>query len=182
MRFFRGRLAAVLVFVFIFLFPCRLHAGTGIGVEGGVALPLKDVNGMPTLLAVTFKTDKVPLIISGRLQLNGTQLSGGGLIADLWLDEIQVGYSIFDFYYGIGASFLYHNEVGGDDDTDDDSFSQATGIFVAPRVFAGISTMLTSCMELYTQAAAEPGIVFDEADGFIFRIQMPLSVGLRFWF
>ena len=45
-----------------------------------------------------------------------------------------------------------------------------------------MNMMLTSFTELYMQAAVEPGVVFDEADGFIFRMNLPLSVGLRFWF
>lgn len=176
MSFFRGRLPATLLCICILVIPVQLHAGTGIGVEGGVAVPLVHGNGTPYMLGATFKTDKFPFIVSGRLQLNGSQLTAGGMNVDMWLDDIQIGYSVFNFYYGPGITVLYHTEV----DTDD--FEQSKGIFVAPRVFAGMSSMLTSFAELYMQAAVEPGVVFDEADGFIFRMNLPLTAGLRFWF
>ena len=177
MSLFRGRfLAALELLSVLALFPGRLHAGTGVGIEGGAAVPLLHGNGTPIMLALTFKTDRLPFILSGRAQLNGSQLSAAGLDVDFWMDDIQIGYSVFSFYYGPGVSLLFHNSVDGD------SFSQATGIFVAPRFFAGISTMLSSFSEMYLQAAVEPGIVLDEAEGFIFRVNLPLSVGLRFWF
>ncbi len=180
MKLFRGRqLVALLVLCISSFLPSKLHAGTGIGVEGGAAVPLVNGNRLPYMLALTFKTDKLPFIITARAQLNGTQFSAGGLNADMWLDDIQIGYSIFNFYYGPGFTVLYHPEVESDDE---DDFSQATGVFVAPRFFAGISTMLASFSEFYLQAAIEPGVVFDEAEGFIFRMNLPLSVGLRFWF
>ena len=173
----RGRLFIVLTLLLCSVFPSRVHAGSGIGVEGGAALPLVHGNGgVPIMLGVTFKSDKLPLIMEGRLQLNGSQVSGGGATADIWLNDIQIGCSIFNFYYGPGATVLYNNSVKTDD------FEQSTGLFVAPRVFAGINTMLTSFTEMYMQVALEPGIVFDESEGFIFRINQPISIGIRFWF
>ncbi len=176
MSLWRGWLIAALVCAGISFFPAQLHAGTGIGVEGGAAVPLVHGNGTPYMLGLTFKTEKLPFVLSGRAQLNGSRFTAGGVNVDMWLRKIQIGYSIFNFYYGPGFTILYHPEV------DADNHEQSTGVFVAPRVFAGMNMMLTSFTELYMQAAVEPGVVFDEADGFIFRMNLPLSVGLRFWF
>ncbi len=176
MNFSRARPLVILVLMLCFSLPARLHAGTGIGVEGGVALPLYNGNGVPITLGMTLKTDKLPLIMGARLQLTGSQVSGGGATADFWLNDIQIGYSIFNFYYGPGATVLYHNKIDSGD------HQQSTGLFVAPRIFAGVNTMLSTVAEMYLQVTVEPGMVFDEADGFIFRVNQPISLGIRFWF
>lgn len=177
MSFSRGRSFAALLVMLALALPGSLHAGTGIGVEGGAALPIWNGEGVPIMLGLTVKTDKLPLIMGGRMQLNGGQVSSGGAFVDLWLDDIQIGYSIFNFYYGPGVALLYNNEIKKDGD-----IKQHKGLFVGPRFFAGISTMLSSFAEMYMQTTLEPGIVFDEADGFIFRVNFPVSLGLRFWF
>ena len=173
----KGRLLAVLAFVLAFAVSSKAHAGTGIGAEGGLALPVWNGEGVPIMLGFTLKTDKIPLIMGGRMQLDGGQVSSGGAFVDLWLDDIQIGYSIFNFYYGPGFTILYNNELEKDGD-----FKQHKGLFLGPRFFAGISTMLSSFAEMYMQTTLEPGIVFDERDGFLFRVNFPVSLGFRFWF
>jgi hypothetical protein len=173
---FRARLLAALVLFLGICVPSRLHAGTGIGVEGGCAIPLLHGNGIPYVLGLTFKSDKLPLIMGAKMQLTGNQVSGGGATADIWLGDIQIGYSIFNLYYGPGATILYLNKV------DSGEHQQSTGLFIAPRFFAGINTMLSTVAEMYLQVTVEPGMVFAEDEGFIFRINQPVSLGVRFWF
>ncbi len=176
MIFSRGRPIAFLILLFAAVFPAKIHAGTGIGVEGGVILPVYNGNGMPISLSLTFKSDKLPLIMGAKMQLTDGQVSGGGAFADVWLADIQIGYSVFNFYCGPGATLLYMNEIDSGD------HKQSKGLFVAPRVFAGLDTMLANVVEAYAQVTAEPGMVFSERDGFIFRINAPVTLGVRFWF
>ena len=42
--------------------------------------------------------------------------------------------------------------------------------------------MLAPVVEAYAQMTVEPGVVFDKKDGFIFRVSMPVTLGVRFWF
>ena len=83
---------------------------------------------------------------------------------------------MFNFYCGPGATILFLNEMESED------HPQSTGLFVAPRLFAGLDTMLAPVVEAYAQMTVEPGVVFDKNDGFIFRVSMPVTLGVRFWF
>ena len=185
MTFSRGRFLAFLILLLTAAFPVKLHAGTGIGVEGGITPALLEYSpsnsphtgeGLPIMLGLTFKSDKLPLIMGAKMQLTDGQVSGGGASADVWLADIQIGYSVFNFYCGPGATLLYMNEIDSGD------HKQSKGLFVAPRVFAGLDTMLANVVEAYAQVTVEPGVVFAERDGFIFRINTPVTLGVRFWF
>ncbi len=162
-----------------FLFFCPLlHAGTAIGVEGGSVFGVYHGNESDYALSLTFKTDSLPFIISARSEIADKKLCAAGLVFDMWLANPVIGYSIFHWFYGPGFTLSYQNKI--DDDKLD--FTQSRGLFAAPRFVLGLNSFLTDFSELYMQAALEPGLVFDQDEGFIFRVNLPLSCGLRLWF
>lgn len=164
-----------LLAVLIVLFSSHVFAGTAIGAEFGAVIPVYH-SKQTTDISLTFKSDRLPFVIQARSQFVDWKFSSAGATMDMWLANPVIGISLFHFYYGPGLTVLYYPRV------DSKKLTQSTGLFVAPRFVLGVNSYLTDFLELYAQAAVEPGVLFDADDGFKFRVNIPVGTGIRFWF
>ena len=134
----------------------------GIGPQGGYNPALKGGNG-----ALTFKVDKVPCVFA--VSATFTDPIALGITADWWIANPVIEQT-WHYYYGVG---LAGNMVVGSD---------AGSMFVGGRALVGTNVFLiNNFIELYLQAAWEPGIVIHDGITPIFNYT-PIDIGLRFWF
>ena len=134
----------------------------GIGPQGGYNPGMGRGNG-----ALTFKVDGVPCVFAITADL-GDPLSIG-LTADWWIANPKIE-KTWGYYYGVGLAGSV--TVGGD-----------TGvIWAGGRALVGTNVFfLNNFLELYLQAAWEPGIRIVNGIHPEFN-HTPINVGLRFWF
>ena len=134
----------------------------GIGPEGGTRPGYGGGSG-----GLTLKIDGVPCVL-GVSGYFGTKATSVGVTADWWIANPKIEKS-WGYYYGLGLAGSF--TVAGDDG----------GIFVGGRAFVGTNVFfLNNFMELYLQAAWQPGVfirdpIYFEPMGF------PVNIGLRFW-
>ena len=133
----------------------------GIGPQGGYT-----VNGAPSG-AVTFKVDSIPCVFAVTFDIGN--VSSVGVTADWWIANPKIE-GTFGYFYGVG---LAGSAVVGED----------TGaMFVGGRALVGLNIfLLNKFLEPYIQVAWQPGIIIHDGIHPTFN-QIPLNVGLRFWF
>ena len=138
----------------------------GIGPQGGYT-----VSGAGTGTgsgALTFKIDSVPCVFAVTADLG--KVTAVGITADWWVANPVIEQT-WHYYYGLGlaGSFVVSSDVGG--------------IFAGGRAVVGTNVfLLNNFVELYLQAAWQPGvsIVNDQMHG-VFD-SFPVNIGLRLWF
>ena len=134
----------------------------GIGPQGGYNPALKGGNG-----ALTLKVDGVPCVFA--VSATFTDPIALGITADWWIANPVIEQT-WHYYYGVG---LAGNMVVG---------SNVGSVFVGGRALVGTNVfLLNNFIELYLQAAWEPGIVIHDGVTPVFNY-VPIDIGLRFWF
>ncbi|MCR4899270.1 MAG: hypothetical protein K5907_00445 [Treponema sp.] len=132
----------------------------GIGPQGGYT-----VNGAPSG-ALTFKVASAPCVFAVNADFGDTVAIG--LTADWWIANPKIE-GTWGYYYGVGLAGSIN--VGNNN-----------ALFVGGRALLGTNVFLINkFIELYLQAAWQPGINIDNGIHPTFS-QVPLNVGLRFWF
>lgn len=133
----------------------------GIGPQGGYT-----VNGTPSG-AVTFKVDSLPCVFAVTADIG--KVTSVGLTADWWIANPTIT-GPWHWFYGVGlaGSVVVGKDVGA--------------VFVGGRALVGTNVyLLDNFLELYLQLAWQPGIVIHDGIHPTFD-QIPINVGLRFWF
>ena len=156
------KLFSVLAVLFV-LGTTSVFAKTGLGLQGSLT------TGGSTSLGpgVTFKLSNVPCVFA--VALPKFEPLAVGLSADWWIANPVIEQT-WHYYYGVG---LAGNMVVGSD---------AGSMFVGGRALVGTNVFLiNNFIELYLQAAWEPGIVIHDGITPIFNYT-PIDIGLRFWF
>ena len=116
---------------------------------------------------ITFKIDNVPCVFAATGYLGSSGLSLG-LTADWWIANPTIQ-GTWGYYYGLGLAGSVN-------------LGDTSKIFVGGRALIGTNVfLLNKFMEIYLQAAWQPGIwltdpIFFEPVGFA------VNLGLRFWF
>jgi len=135
---------------------------TGIGLQGGWN-PVGNGYGA----AVTFKLSSLPCVFAADANFANNQLNAIGLTADWWLQNPKLG-GMVHYFYGPGFAAAFYPPV--------------TGFFFGGRLVAGINAFVLDPLEIYLQAAWEPGMYFDSnTSGFVWN-NWPINFGFRFWF
>ena len=132
----------------------------GIGAQGGYNPGNAGGNG-----ALTLKVDNVPCIFAITASF-GNDISVG-VTADWWIKNPKIS-GPWGYYYGPGLSVSV-NTAGG-------------GIWVGGRGVLGTNVrLLDNFLELYLQAAWEPGILIGNRLDFN-PWNFPINLGFRLWF
>jgi len=134
----------------------------GIGPQGGYNPALKGGNG-----ALTLKIDGVPCVFG--ISADFKDPVSLGVTADWWVANPKIEQT-WGYYYGVGlaGSFAVGSNTGS--------------LFVGGRALVGTNVFfINNFLELYLQAAWEPGIVINDGITPVFNY-VPIDLGLRFWF
>ncbi len=142
----------------------------GIGPQGGTT-----PGGAAGAGGLTLKIDGVPCVFGVTAEF-GTGFTSVGVTADWWIANPKIERT-WGYYYGVGlAGSINVGDAGGD-------------MFAGGRILVGTNVfLLNNFIELYLQAAWEPGIIIysnsnANNSGFKFNPnRVPVNVGLRFWF
>ena len=154
--------AAVLAVFAAFSVSAASKKSAAIGLQGGWN-PTDNGYGA----AITFKVASLPCVFAADANLTGGQLNAIGLTADWWLKNPKLG-GMFHYYYGPGFAASF--------------YPTASGAFVGFRLVAGVNIFVIDPLELYLQAAWEPGFYFaSSTSGFVWN-NFPVNFGFRFWF
>lgn len=142
----------------------------GIGLQGGYSAGTTAGGGG----AVTFKTDKSPIVfaVTGNF---GSNWMDFGITGDYWLANPKIE-GTWGYYYGIGVA-------GGFQIRNSNNFYVGLG----PRALIGTNIfLLDRKLEFYFQGAWQPTFdIFisgtkDDGPGFNL-VNFPVNVGFRFW-
>ena len=136
----------------------------GIGVQGGYSLG----PGMGGA-AVTFKLDNLPWVFAADGYLINNNLALG-VTADMWIGKGAISKTPVGYFYGWGVAG--NVALGG---------SYATfGLYA--RALAGLNFMaLNNFLEIYLQAAWQPGIQIGNSGVTALLVHFPIAAGIRFW-
>ena len=120
-------------------------------------------------LALTFKVSALPCVFAATLDTDNSSVTGVGITADWWLKNPRLA-GMFHYYYGPGfaASVNFAN-------------SQYANMFLGFRFVVGANIFVIDPLELYLQAAWEPGIYVGSKFSYELTY-VPLNLGFRFWF
>lgn len=157
--------AAVLAVFAAFSVSAASKKSAAIGIQGGADAASYAGTGN---VDITFKLSSLPCVFAGGLYIGNSNLSGFGITADWWLKNPKLG-GMFHYYYGPGVAF---------------SSWFGSYMFVGFRAVAGVNIFVIPELELYLQAAWQPGIYFTSnglASNDWWR-SFPVNFGFRFWF
>jgi hypothetical protein len=150
-------------------------AGAALGLQGGYAIT--DAVGS-TNIDVTFKLSKSDAVFAADIGLAGNQLYSAALQADWWVANPRLA-GMLHYFYGPGLAV----GVFGLSST-----SSWFGLIADFRAVVGVNIFVIDPLELYLQAAWQPGITFaftntTANDSFGFHlVKFPIQFGFRFWF
>jgi len=137
----------------------------GIGVQTGASLGQSVVGN----IAITFKLDTSPWVFAADGYIANNSFAFG-MTADMWIGSGKISKTTIGYFYGwgvagnIGASNNYMN----------------FGIYA--RVLGGANIMLLkNFIEIYVQAAWQPGIKISSHGVAVSLPNFPVAAGIRFW-
>ena len=141
----------------------------GIGPQGG-----STPGGAAGSAGLTLKVDGVPCVFGITAELG--KPTSVGVTADWWIANPKIEKS-WGYYYGVGLAGSINVGDGGGD------------MFAGGRILVGTNVfLLNNFIELYLQAAWEPGIIIysnthSDTGGIQFNPnRIPVNLGIRFWF
>ena len=135
----------------------------GIGAQGGYSIGPNGLGGA----ALTFKLDNIPWVFAADGIFTQNYVAIGGT-ADMWLANKPLAKPI-NYYYGWG---LAGNFGLGNNFT--------FGVYA--RALGGLNVFLIDgFLELYLQAAWQPGIQISSGGVRFIPVNFPVAAGFRFW-
>lgn len=142
-----------------------IFAETGLGLQGGWVV------GGGAGANVTFKVESLPCVFAVDFGFPGGGISVGGT-ADWWIQNPTIS-DTWGWYYGVGAAASV-------------TLGSNFGFGAYGRALVGTNIyLLDNFLELYIQAAWQPGIAIDTAsDKPIIPVlfAFPINGGFRVWF
>lgn len=184
----------ICILLFLILSPVLSKNFGGIGIQSGLNGWSSD--GMPNYASISFRSGKIPMIFTlggGGLRkgYNGFSIKG---VTDYIFKTIPFpNEKSMEVYFAAGLSCSYghskyYNNLEG----------SCNIITFDPRILAGYSYYLfDKFLEIYATAALELGLYYENIDGryisgkttygerknnFNINWDIPLAMGLRFWF
>ena len=140
-------------------------ASAAIGLQGGYS-PAGDYAGFNG--ALTFKLSSVPAVFAANVSMSGNELNSIALQGDWWVSNPKLA-GMFHYFYGPGFAVGVYG------------VSSNPGLYAAFRAVGGVNLFVVKPLELYLQAAWQPGVYVGNTlswDGLCF----PIQFGFRFWF
>ena len=154
--------AAVLAVFAAFSVSAAGKKSAAIGLQGGADASNFGGSGN---VDITFKLNSLPCVFAGGLYIANSNLAGFGITAD----KNPKFTGMIHYYYGPGLAF---------------SSWFGSYMFVGFRAVAGLNIFVIPELELYLQAAWQPGLYFT-SDGLTSNDwwrSFPVNFGFRFWF
>ena len=145
-------------------------ASAAIGLQGGAAAG----NAWGYNAAVTFKLSSFDAVFAVDLGLtNNWGLDTLAFQADWWVQNPRLA-GMIHYYWGPGFAAGVYGLTGGN-----------IGFYGAFRLVGGINVFVVDPLELYLQAAWQPGL-YVGSNGLILNadtiLRFPIQFGFRFWF
>ncbi len=139
-------------------------ADAAVGLQGGYNAGASGSAGVD----LTFKVSNLDAVFAANLGIGNSQIYSVGVTADWWAQNAKLA-GMVHYYWGPGVSVGLYD-------------FNAIGFYAAFRAVLGVNVFVIDPLELYAQAAWQPGVYIHDGGVNFELAKFPINFGFRFWF